>query len=317
MAVTLTFGSPGYDIFVSFGQSNNFSSYHRDLAVDIGHARIFQMENNATDATLAGPITQVTGEPLSYPGAVNPAQPDGPPIGNILAFCRDYYLPNRLQATRNILIVPCGIGGVGFSNYFNAGTPPPGWGIVGGVGGLYHERCITRVNAAVAAMPGSIIKGCFCHMGEADASWIAPKFPNGTTTSYYSNLEGTTPTMGVYESFRDYMVAAVADFRARWTGGSGVPFLFGQMSQGYVGFYGYKGGAMKAIEDMATHVPNSISISSVGLTTVNTSVVPPNDDWYGTTYNFIHFDAESQRGSVTQTNPFSKRHWVGYQTLVP
>jgi hypothetical protein len=32
-----------YDIFVNIWQSNNYSSFHLDPAVDVGHARIFQM----------------------------------------------------------------------------------------------------------------------------------------------------------------------------------------------------------------------------------------------------------------------------------
>jgi hypothetical protein len=308
-----------YDIFVNIWQSNNFSSYHRDLAVDVGHARIFQMEYNGG---LPGPITQVTGEPLSYGGAVNPAQPDGPPIGHILAFCRDYYLPNRLATGRNILIIPCAVGGTGFSNYFINGTRP-GWGIVGGVGGLLHERTITRVNAAMAAHPGSVIKACFCQGGEADAFWRAPKLVNGTTTSYYENLEAATPGAGIMQSFIDYTVAEVADFRARWTSGTNVPFLFGRMSPNYAlppiagvrTSPGFMVATDYAIAKMPTHVSNSTQVPTDGLTT-NNAKIDGSGDWYGTA-NYIHFDAESQRGSATQTNPLSKRYWVRYQTLVP
>src|SRR5205085_1485214 len=92
MAVTLNWvGTTGYDIFVNIWQSNNYSSYHYDPALDVGHSRIYQMEKGPG----AGAITQVTGEPLSYQGA-GTVGVNGPPIGNILAFCRDYYLPNRL-----------------------------------------------------------------------------------------------------------------------------------------------------------------------------------------------------------------------------
>lgn len=304
MAVTLNFGTTGYDIFVNIWQSNNYSSYHYDPAVDVGHSRIYQMEKGPG----VGAITQVTGEPLSYQGA-GTVGVNGPPIGNILAFCRDYYLPNRLTAGRKILIVPCAIGGTGFSSGNH-------WGVWLGSGHALHEDAVTRVNAAVASLSGSVIKACFCHGGEADAFWDAGVKPDGSPGGY--------PPGDSRLAFIDYTVVEVADFRARWTGGSGVPFFFGQMSPKYwelppIGLApGFKPGSLQALEEMASHVPNSVSVSSLGLTCVNTDLTPspPNPDIYGTS-NFIHFDAESQRGSATQTNPWSKRHWTAYQTLVP
>jgi hypothetical protein len=307
-----------YDIFVNIWQSNNFSSYGYDAARDVGHTRIFGMAKGPG----VGVITQVTGEPLSYQGAATVDPALGPPVGHILAFCRDYYLPNRLTSGRNILIIPNAQGGTGFSNGV--------WGIVAGVGRPGHEDTITRVNAAMAANPGSVIKACFCQGGEEDGFWVPAVKPDGTPGSYVS---------GQPQAFIDYTKAEVADFRARWTGGTNVPFLFGQMSPNYwqpepkypawtsEPWYlatpryceyapGYKTGSLLAIEQMATHVPNSVSIPSLGLTTKNWDLRPSpvHEDVYQA-YEYIHYDAESQRGSATQTNPLSKRYWAGFQTL--
>lgn len=310
MAVTLTFGTAGYDIFINIWQSNNFSSYGYDAARDVGHSRIFQMEKGPG----VGVISQVTGEPLSYGGAATVDPTTGPPVGHILAFCRDYYLPNRLQPARKILIIPNAAGGTGYSS-----------GDHWGVGKAYHEDTIVRVNAAMALPGTNVIKACLCQGGEADY-FGAPLY------------------------FRNNVIAEVADFRARWTNGSGVPFLFGQVSPNWwqpepkyeawktatfggwasrpwssaprysEAATGYKTDTSIDLENMATYVANSASVSSIGLTTKNWNLTisppPTHEDWYGTA-EYIHFDAESQRGSATQTNPLSKRYWTAYQTLVP
>jgi hypothetical protein len=302
-----------YDIFINIWQSNNFSSYHFDPLVDVGHARIFQMEKGPG----IGAVTQVTSEPLSYQGAAIPDSYNGPPIGHILAFCRDYYLPNRLEIGRNILIIPNAMGGTGFSNSNFAGSGPsyPGWGVCGAKKGDFHEDTIARVNSAMATYPGSRIIACFCQGGEADAQWIPTLKPDGSAGSYVADDP---------QAFIDYTVAEVADFRTRWTGGADVPFLFGQMSPKYYELPplgaapGYKMATNVALEEMATHVANSISIPSDGLTTNNWDLrpTPPHEDIYDE-FRFIHYDAESQRGSATQTNPLSRRYWTGFQELVP
>jgi len=320
MAVTLDWGDPGYDIFVNIFQSNNYSSYHLDPALDVGHARIFQMVDNGA---AAGAISVVTGEPLSYPGGPHGAGgvPEGPPIGHILAFCRDYYLPNRLQAKRDILIIPCALGGTGFS-----GTRANSWipkYADNGLGGGLFERCITRVNAAMAAAPGGVIKACFCQGGEADSFWVSPNDVNGNPTTYYTDLEAASGGQGggVLASVKDFNAAMVSTFRARWTNGTNVPFLFGQMSQNYKlappNGVGYLPASGLAMEQVASYISNCVSIATTGLTTNNLKL-DNSADIYGSSY-WVHYDAISQRGGTergrTETNPLSKRYWEGYQTL--
>jgi len=165
------------------------------------------------------------------------------------------------------------------------------------------------------------IKAFFCQGGEADGFYRAGRNPTtGATTTAYEDLETAGPAgAGVYATFKDYTIAMVADFRARLTDGSGVPFLFGQMSPAYQ--IPTPLGSTRAIEDVASYVSNSVSIPSAGLTT-NNMKLDNTGDWYGSPpFSDIHYDAISQRGGTehgrTETNPMSKRYWTGYQTLVP
>jgi hypothetical protein len=304
-----------YDIFITIGQSNSYSSYHRNLALDTGHSRIFQMMYNEVSPN-TGPwtISQVTGEPLSYDNGSPPFPAEGPPVGHVLAFCRDYYLPNRLQPGRNILIIPCSLGGTGFSS-----VPSIGWGTdTNGVWGNAHERTINRVNAAMAANPGSVIKACLVQRGEEDAFPVGDWYPDGTDTGYY-HIPGNE-----WHWFRDYTIAEAADFRARWTGGADVPFLYGRMSPSYITKNGYMPQSDYATSRIEEFVSNCAQIDATGLTSDNLQLDGVQDVYGGNQGDsegawYIHFDAISQRGGTengrTETNPFSKRYWESYLTL--
>lgn len=216
-------GTTGCDVFVVAGQSNANFGLTSSRILDTVTADVLQLR---------------TGD---YPGAyVDKADfPDRgsgsaaiDPISWALPFARDWYEPNRLEAGRRILIVPCAYGGSGIVN------DPLGW--LPPTAGLYLEA-IRRANVAMG-LPGSRFKGFLWLQGEYEAS------------------AGSDPT--AYAAALDSLIAGLRD---NITGAENAPFVLGQMPPGWANVLPSTRGA---IQTVITNTPSRVARTAVASASV-------------------------------------------------
>lgn len=177
-----------YDVFTVMGQSNCYTGEPINLLIDVSGGRTFQwgqFGGGHNNTILEGK------EPLEHLGQ-NVDDPDATPrIGFAVAFSRDYYVPNRLRAGRDVLLVPCAVGGTGYPDW------DPGQSL--------YETAVTRSNAAMASDAGNVFKGILWHQGE-------------------ENIDNFPLTAAEY---RTHFGDMVSDFRPRVTGATNCPVVVG------------------------------------------------------------------------------------------
>lgn len=167
------------DVFLIAGQSNVIGrGLSFDAALDTTDPVILQLPNASLNAAILAqePLIHVT---------TNANQ-----IGFSLAFARAY-----LAATgKNVLLVPSGVSGSGFSDN--------NWR----VGDVSYLNAVTNSNRAMALHPLNVFQGVLWHQGETDV-----------LNSYSS---------ATYQTKLDAMIAG---FRADITGANSSAFILGEM----------------------------------------------------------------------------------------
>lgn len=200
-----------FDVIAVLGQSNTYFAFGTDPTIDFSGPNVFQYGRpNAGEpyyTAVSAPIVNGN-EPLMHK-----ARAPGY-IGFAVALARDYYVPNKLAAGRQVLLVPCGLGSTGF----NTGDWNPG--------NALYEDAIARINAAVASAPGNKLVGVLWMQGENEAGF-----------------GGGIYTQSQYQTALDLMIG---NLRSRTTGGSNVPVVVGSLRPGYVTFIGATAVAVEA-----------------------------------------------------------------------
>ena len=223
------------DVFPIMGQSNAVGTQgtpaidlNNECATqgtpDDANGRIFQMRQLANGSTII-----VADEPLEHFSTVTSARDSSSSIGFSLAFAR-WYRSNILTTGRSILLVPCAVGGSGFSD----GNWNPG--------DTYYESVITRVNLAVSKHAGNKLIAMLWHQGEEDAA-------AGWTQNQYQTA----------------FSAMVTDFRSRVTGGNKCRVVVGGLTDANQIAHAAYGVINGALADMPNQVAGCVYASSTGL----------------------------------------------------
>lgn len=263
---------PGYDVFALFGQSNHFGGFGGyNGAIDIGDPKLFSLGQHDADNNVVIPGI----DPLQFLGAFAPSS-----IGFSVAFARDHYTPLSLAAGRNVLLVPCAVGGTGFSNPSNQNWT---------VGGAFYELAIARTNTAMATNAGNVLKAIFFQGGEADQFVY-------TQAQYIALFQ-----------------AMASDARSRITGASSAtPILIGGESPATTTHFGFTVDTQTYLQNMPASVTNSYYVDSFlpfPLTTDNrVAGVDPYDP-----ITYVHYDCPSQRelGSRYHAVGVANGLWAG------
>jgi hypothetical protein len=190
-------GMYGNDEVGLFGDSNTFSGQLVDgsagfnPAIDVTNPRCLEYRN--AHPTLNLNYTQVALDRFMYD---NSAPPQTTPnsigaIGPGLTFMRDYYLPIRLSANRNVRITCSAVSGTGFTGGW--WVPPSGGGVV---------DAVTRINRSIAQDARNTIVAILWTSGANDAIHAMSQ------ADYTTNF-----------------VALASYFRANITGATNVPIL--------------------------------------------------------------------------------------------
>lgn len=182
------------DIILQVGDSNSRSglavngSAGYDPAIDVQNNLVVEFQNAQMGAgkfhtTILNYLLQYSVNANPNPLAIGPAQ----------TFARDYYVPNKLAAGRNVMVVAAAEGGTGLvsDGYWEAS--PLGLGV---------SNSVARVNQAIAQNACNSIKLILWTTGANDAI-------NATSQSAYLTAFATT----------------AAYFRANITGATNVPIL--------------------------------------------------------------------------------------------
>lgn len=134
-----------YDIILVIGQSNTHYGEGYDTDLDCPESGIWQLgrfgANNFKIIEASEPLEHYT----SQPGF----------IGFALSFAK-YYKKTFLHTTRQVLIIPCGKGGTGFTDKsWNPGDP-------------LYEDAVSRTNFIIRNYPNSKLVAILWHQGERD-----------------------------------------------------------------------------------------------------------------------------------------------------
>lgn len=133
------------DVILIAGQSNTLSGTGSNPAVDAPHPKVFQLgrqgERNLN--------IMLARDPLEHHSV------RGGKIGFAMTFAK-LYADELLENGRNILLIPCGHGGTGFSDSrWSAGDD-------------LYEDAVYRVNYALTNFPDSKLVAILWHQGEKD-----------------------------------------------------------------------------------------------------------------------------------------------------
>lgn len=190
-------GDSGYDIFLAAGDSNNYYGSPFDAGIDIGDAKMYEYPPQGPSPN----TIHLAQDPLGWYELLWSTDPTGR-IGFSAAFARDYYLPNT--AGKRVLIVPYARGG----SRFNAAWLAPSGSLLTAATTLTNDAR----TAAIAALPGSTIKGVLLMLGVNDLINAVSR-----------------------ESLRSNLHKLIDAFRTQLTGGTDIPVVLGGFTN-----YGYE-----------------------------------------------------------------------------
>lgn len=210
------------DIWAQVGDSLTYSGLNADgsagydPAIDVTNPRCLEERNGHQAASKN--FEQIAIDQFDY----NDGSPTGIPVGSIgcgLTFMRDYWLPSKLVAGRNVMFCANGIGGTGSAAWMTGGTQAP--------------TAITRINGACSQNAGNVLKGAIIVLGTNDA---------------IGSMSGAT--------FLSNITSLVSYFRANLTQGANLPFLFVGLVPAWVS--GHTGTAVD-IDAALKSIPANIS----------------------------------------------------------
>jgi endo-1,4-beta-xylanase len=163
------FGSQIYDIFIVLGQSNSCGRGSQEYTFDNPSGGTYDMKNERFyDDDFKNNFNENI-RAFSYDNRIVPAFERLDNLQNVgqgnntygfgLSFARQYVKENKLTSGRKVLLIGCGWGGTGSSE----------WAIGASSGKLLYKKSLKRIQTALDAYPTSEVKGILWHQGESDA----------------------------------------------------------------------------------------------------------------------------------------------------
>lgn len=300
-----------FDIFIVGGQSNAMYGFAYNQVDLVAPARLYQIKQNSSVVS----ATQC----MDFPGLNGGS---AALISFAVYFCRDYYIPQKLQTGRDVLLVPIAQGGAGFYRTLAK---------TGGQHSPAEESGYTTmknlINAAVAAgsdPSNNVIKGFFWQHGEQDAGDSGSGLGDGNGDGYYATMTGAA-------GYTRYFSEMIAGLKADTTGGkfdSSVPIHLGGpppdlayhptvpqlpnypsgIGNSSDGIDHHNSAHIKIIQGMAA-MPGSVA-NCAYIDTLNPYKLVTEQvlNQYVVNY-YLHFSQASHR-------ELARRYWQGYRRLV-